>query len=288
MDNVARHFRLLLSRRFTKTERLWLLRSLLAPLTAVRWSGFVDRFYDRYADASPATRVLLRPLRAYGRKGLSAHQRAELLMRHHELMEKTFRHQLMSMIYSRATVELATFEGKGSKFRIGLCDSTDITMPREGEIGMFFQSLPDGAILAKMSILLDIVDGKAVLGIGGIQGGIGAKTAIVAATRRLHGLRPKDALLLAARSMAHTAGLAEVHAICNALHIIAPGDEARKHSDYDSYWEERGAETTAPYGFKFPSRMDPIEGTKARDETKRQIIDLVGAATAHYLLNATD
>ena len=96
-------------------------------------------------------------------------------------------------VYTNSFIDLAVLESKGVHFRIGLCNSGRLTMPREGELVFFFQNIDTGAYLAKKSVFLSMVKGEPLLVIGGVQGSPGAKTSIIAATRKMHGLRPKDA-----------------------------------------------------------------------------------------------
>ncbi|WP_448146647.1 DUF535 family protein [Labrys miyagiensis] len=274
---------MLTSRRFSQAERIWLLRSLLSPVASMRWSAFIGKIYERHARCAPNTAVLSRPLRNFGRRGLSPGHRVALMCRHHAMMDGIFRPELLSAIYTNTVSDLAVLKSKGVNFRIGLCNSARMTMPREGELVVFFQNIDTGAILAKKSVFLGVAENSPILVIGGLQGSPGAKTAIIAATRRLHGLRPKDAVLLALRAFAYDIGIGEVHAVANATHVITADNRQRKFSDYDDYWIERGATPAPPYGFRMSSRIETIEGDKGRDDVKRQVVAAVDAAVAGWI-----
>lgn len=280
---VTDSVRLITSRRFSQAERIWLLRSLLAPAASVRWSAFIGKLYERYAHAAPNTAVLSRPLRNFAMRGLSPGRRVGLMCCHHVMMEQIFRPEFLSRVYTNTFIDLAVLESKGVHFRIGLCNSGRLTMPREGELVFFFQNIDTGAYLAKKSVFLSMVKGEPVLVIGGVQGSPGAKTSIIAATRKMHGLRPKDAVLLAVRAFAYDIGIGEVQAVSNATHVITADNRQRKFSDYDDYWVERGATPARPYGFRMPARIEAIEGGKGRDELKRQIVTTVDSAVAGWL-----
>jgi uncharacterized protein len=282
IDDIAHSLRVLASRRFRQAERIWLLRSMLSPTASLRWSAFICEYYIRYVQSPPSTAVLSRPLRNFGRRGLSPAGRVDLMYRHYAMMEQRFRSELLAGLCRDSLLDLVMLESKGVHFRIGLCNSARLTMPREGELVFFFQNTETGTILAKKSVFLGMVEQKPVLIIGGLQGSPGAKTSIIAATRKMHGLRPKDAVLLAVRAFAHVAGIEDVHAVGNSSHVITADNQRRKFSDYDDYWVERGAKPAQPYGFRMLSEVEPVEGGKGRDEIKRRIVAGVEAMVVSW------
>jgi uncharacterized protein len=283
IDAIAHSLRLLTSRRFRQAERIWLLRSLLSPAASLRWCAFIGAFYNRYTKSQPSTAVLSRPLRNFGRRGLSPGGRVDLMHCHYTMMEQVFRPELLAGLSRDRFLDLLVLESKAVHFRIGLCNSARLTMPREGELVFFFQNTDTGAILAKKSVFLGMVERKPVLIIGGLQGSPGAKASIIAATRRMHGLRPKDAVLLAVRAFAHGIGIEDVHAVSNATHVITADNQRRKFSDYDDYWIERGAKPAQPYGFSMPSQVEIVEGGKGRDDLKRRVVTGVDAMVTSWL-----
>lgn len=275
LGDVATHFRTLLGGRFTKAERMWLLRAPLAPRSALLWSAFICRYFRRYGEALPSTRVLNKPLRNYGLNGLTPRRRVKLMLTHYRLLADLADDRLVGAACAFQPRTIATVSGKRANYRLSICNTTRLAMTREGELGLMLER-DDGLLLGKIALLLGEVEGEPMLAIGGLQGSKGGKQAVVAATRDLHGLRPKDALLLAARSLAMAFDIQTLHAVCNARHVIE-----HRSSDYDGYWLERGAEPGGPYGFVMPASIALDAASTGRDLIKAQLV-----RTAHdYFLS---
>ena len=131
-------------------------------------------------------------------------------------------------------------------------------MQREGELAIVVASQPVGRELCRLSLCFARVDGEPAFVIGGLQGSASTfKRDVIAATRDLHGLRPKDAALLAARAMARALGFKPVHGICDANHVQRRLQDRAKFSRYDDYWTERGGNRSGPFGFVF-APLEPI------------------------------
>jgi uncharacterized protein VirK/YbjX len=252
-----------------------LLPSLLAPRAMSEWTTFVTRFYGRYVVVPPSKKILTKPLHRYLRAGLMPRARLRLMRRHFEIVADRFSPAFIKEICLLRQIPLANLTYGGERFRIHLCDASIVQMAREGEIAFCLVQLSSGVMLAKMSTLFDQRANAPILVIGGLQGAQGAKAAIVSATRKLHGLRPKDALLLAVRSFASVVGCAEVHAISNERQMMKRRDPSRVRADYDAYWLERGARPAGDYGFVFNAHIPEVVGGKRRDTVKRDIVETV-------------
>ncbi|MDH7796858.1 uncharacterized protein VirK/YbjX [Beijerinckia sp. GAS462] len=263
--DIATHFRALFAGQFTKAERMWLLRAPLAPRSALLWSAFICRYFHRYADTLPPTRVLNKPLRNYGLNGLTPRHRVKLMLAHYRLLADLADERLVRAACSFQPQTIVTLQGKRESYRLNICNTTRLAMTREGELGLVLERA-DGLLLGKIALLLGEIDGKPMVAIGGLQGSKDGKRAVVAATRDLHGLRPKDALLLAVRSLATAFDIETIHAINNAQHVIE-----RRTSDYDAYWLERGAEPGGPYGFVMPAQIATVETSAGRDLIKARL-----------------
>ena len=55
-----------------KAFRAYLLRSLLAPVTAIRWRRYIRALHRDVGAATPPTRVLAKPVRRYVHRGFLA------------------------------------------------------------------------------------------------------------------------------------------------------------------------------------------------------------------------
>jgi uncharacterized protein len=264
---------LLAGRPFTNAERSWVYRSGLAPFVSLEWSAFVHEFYDRHGHYKPTTPVLRKPLVEYAIGGISPRSRLSILLRHYELLEARFRPWLISDLCAGRRIPLVSLSGKGDEFQIWMGASDQVWVTGEGEIVLCLQHLSSGVIVSKLTILLDTADGQPILVIGGLRGAVGIKEWVVKATRKLYGLRPKDALLLATRSFASATGFSKIHAISNERHVERSG--GRVYSDFDAYWLERGAKPGGDYGFILAAEIEPILGRTRRDDLKRKIVESV-------------
>jgi uncharacterized protein VirK/YbjX len=261
----------LLSRRFTNVERSWLIRSMAAPLVALRWSSFISNFYNRYGHNSPHTMILRKPLVEYAIGGISQSARLAILLNHYELLAARFRPRFLSDLCAGQHVQLACLSGKGDEFLIWLGASDQVWMSGEGEVVFCLQDVKSRLIMSKLAAFLAHAEGDPIMVIGGLRSSLGMKQSVVKATRKLYGLRPKDALLLAARAFASASGFSQIHAISNERHVERSGGMV--YSDFDSYWLDRGARRGGRYGFILPAENSPITGASQRDSLKRQIVE---------------
>lgn len=142
-------------------------------------------------------------------------------------------------------------------------------MQREGELVIFISKSVDGDRLCRLSFCLSKINGHLCVVIGGLQGPpAGHKREVIDATRDLFGLRPKDAVFLAARAIAKALHADRVYAVSDTHHVLARLQDRKKFSHYDSYWRERGGEAEGPYGFTFPPLGELADTGKGRDTMK--------------------
>lgn len=270
----------LLDRPFTNVERSWLYRSMSAPLVAFKWSSFVSDLYDRYGHNKPHTAILRKPLVEYAIGGISQRARLAILLGHYELLAARFRPRLLSDLCAGQRVHLASLSGKGDEFRIWMGASDQVWMTSEGEVVFCLQDVKSGLVVSKLAIVLDQAEGEPIMVIGGLRSSFGMKQSVVRATRQLYGLRPKDVLLLAARTFASASGVSQIHAISNERHVEQSG--GKLYSDFNAYWLERGARWGGRYGFVLPAEIPSITGASRRDSLKRQIVEDVREVARSY------
>ena len=250
-----------------KGRRAYWLRSLLAPISSLRWNRFITRFHRRFGASDPAARVLAKPTRAYLRRGLCAPQRVAILIETYEWMARAFHRDFLHRICNGDHLPIITIEArKGSHFTVFCTASINVVLQREGEIGFYIARAAGGLPLCRLAMAFSSLGGRSVLAIGGLQGPQTAhKRDVIDATREMYGLRPKDAVLLAARALAKAVGIDEVHAVSDANHVLNRLQDTAKFSNYDEYWRERGATPGGPFGFAFP----PLTTSGGEDENKR-------------------
>jgi uncharacterized protein VirK/YbjX len=250
-------------------RRFWL-RTLLAPRVAWRWRAHAHGLYREHGAAPPSSQVLLKPLHGYLRRGLNPATRLGVLADHYRWFGRLFVSDCLRSLCAGEPLELARLSGrKNTRFRLCLVNATTVQTPREGECTICLTRDGDPTPLSRLTFSLGAFDGSLVLAIGGLQGpSPGHKREVIEATRDLHGLRPKDATLLAARAIAEGLSAVSVHAVRDALHVHKTLADHPKLSSYDNYWRERGAIAGGPLGFILPPLAAIAVSSKGREGMK--------------------
>lgn len=265
-----------------KAFRIYLLRSLLAPVASARWTHFICAFHRDAGAAPPVARVLAKPVRRYLHRAFWPRRRLAMLLEHYRRFAALFASDFIRRICSGESLVAVALSGRrGSAYDIFVAASIVAVMQREGELAIYFAKRPGGEKLCRLSLCFAEVEGEPAAIIGGVQGPASVyKRAIIDATRDLYGLRPKDAVLLAARAMAEALGFTAVHAVSDANHVLRRLQEKAKFSHYDAYWRERGGRAGGPYGFAF-GPLEPIAATDdKRDAAKRAVVEQMRAFVA--------
>jgi uncharacterized protein VirK/YbjX len=260
--------------RYDKAMRLYLLRSLLSPIVSTRWARFISGYHRAYKAGPPPSRVLLKPLRSYVHLRLGPMGRFELLCGHYRLFREIFSPVCVQRVCRGEAIVAAELAArKGSVYCLAIAASTRVSMQREGELAIFLVKRGVEAPVSKLSLAFARVDGRLAMLIGGLQGpSAGHKRDVIDATRELHGLRPKDATLLAARALAKAVGATSVHAVANRNHVLDRLSGASRLADYDAYWRERGAAPGGPLGFVFPPLGEVVAEGAGRGAFKAEIV----------------
>ena len=260
---------------------LWL-RALTAPVSAIRWTRYLTALHARVGAATPLARALSKPLRAYLRRDFWPPRRLAILRETWDWLETRFAPAFLKRLCDNDDSLVMEIKArKNSRYGIYIGAAVGAAMQREGEIAIYCARSPQDEKLCRASFSVATVDGRKALVIGGIQGPPAtAKREVIDATREMFGLRPKDAVLLAVRAFAAEAGLAEVHAVSDARHVLSRLANTSKFSNYDEYWRERGARCAGPYGYVFePLEISGPDGSK-REALKCAIVDSVAEFVA--------
>ncbi len=264
-----------------KAHRLYLLRSLLAPTVSARWSCFIREFHRDAGAVDPVARVLAKPLRNYVHRAFWPRRRLDLLIEHYRWFDALFSRDCIRRICSGEALAVVTLQGRrGREYHLFVVASVTAIMQREGELAIYLAKGADEPKLCRLSLCLSKVAGRLSIVIGGLQGPLTAhKRNVIDATRDLYGLRPKDAVFLAARAMAQALSLEAVHAVSDANHVLKRLQDKSKFSHYDAYWLERGGAADGPFGFVF-APLDPIAASDdKRDAMKIAIVEGMNAFT---------
>jgi hypothetical protein len=255
-------------------RRFWL-RALLAPWVAWRWRDHAYVLYRNHGAALPNARVLSKPLHGYLRRGLTPGARLRLLVDHYCWFGRSFDPECLRRLCAGETLELAVLSGRrSSTFRLYLANSTAVQTQREGECTICLAREGEPTPLSRLTFTLITDEGRPGLAIGGLQGpSHGHKREVVRATRDLHGLRPKDATLLAARAIAEALGGARVHAVSDAAHVHRRLPDHLKLSSYDAYWTERGGIEGGLLGFVLPPLAAAGTSPNGRERMKLAVLN---------------
>jgi hypothetical protein len=81
-----------------KAFRAYLLRSLLAPVTAIRWRRYIRALHRDVGAAAPPTRVLAKPVRRYVHRAFWPRQRLALLLEHYRWLRALFSRELLARL----------------------------------------------------------------------------------------------------------------------------------------------------------------------------------------------
>ncbi len=256
-------------------------RSLWQYGLTMRWARFIEEFSRAQGLGEPPLELVRKAFGAYFALSLSLPEREALLEEHYRLSAGRLPGRIWQALWQGDQIELGRVAGKKDEYIVWLQRADQCGTRHEGEWTCGFESAGSGVILCRITFLLARdASGQPTVAIGGLQGPGKEipKTAVVAATRDIGGLRPKDAMLLTAAGIARSLGAQTMMAIGNENHPInyrAKRRRSRMLTDYDDYWLERGGEAGGPFGFLLPAK-DPAEaepGNKRRDEAKKAFFD---------------
>ncbi len=258
-------------------------RTIVRWQKSLRWIDYLERYGRRTRLGEPPLELVRKSLATYFVYRASTAKTQALLVDHFEIAARVIRREALEKLWSGKTVELATISGKQGAYNMTLCRADQAGSRHEGELTVAFTGpLLSGPLCRMTFIFVRKPNGGITLAVGSTQGTNQAdgKTAIVTATRDLHGLRPKDAVLLTLKGLAHRLGAEEILAIANESHVINRRRASRRKrmwTDLDSYWIDRGGVEGGPFGFTLAvedlNRNEPLQN---RRETMKKAFWDVG------------
>jgi len=254
-----------------------------------RWLGFLDEFAQAHGLPPAGADLLMKPLNQYMTAGLSRAERIRLLRMHYAAMTTFAAPPLVRQLWSGGTFDAGTVSGKTGRYMLWLCATNVFQTRKEGEITIALRDCQSEQTLARLTFLLAAIEpARPGMMIGGLQGPrqTDAKELIVSATRDLHGLRPRDAVLTAALAIANGIGAREAWAVPGSMHVHNTRErrlQKRLFVDYDEVWAERGARRAWPFGWLFAvpaatARSGKTANGRRRDAVKEAIWTLAQSA----------
>jgi uncharacterized protein VirK/YbjX len=236
-------------------------RALMAAKYLVRAACLPDQHGDflAFLDAHPLLRACVRAdprlqerhLHRFINRHWHRATRLQSLQCHYRHMIERLPASVFEAVYARGRATLGELTLKdGSRLLLHL--RPPIYMGCEGELCLELSDT-DGHSLYRL--VLTIIDDRPTMAIGCIQGPVGdqARDRVRELTRNLHGMRPKQLMLVLAYAFAGQCGVKRILAVSNAAHPLR--DRRRFQADYDTFWQEQGGVKIDDDWFLLPATL---------------------------------
>lgn len=187
------------------------------------------------------------------------------LQAHYRLLLERWSAGMFEAVYGRGRATLGSLQLKdGSEVRLHL--RPPAPMSCEGELTLELTDAQDQTLYRLVMTLID----NDTLAIGCIQGPTGdhARETVRELTRNMHGMRPKQLMLVLAYAFAGQCGLRRLLAVGNGAHPLR--GRTQLFSDYDGYWLEQGGTPEAGGWFLLPATLH--HRSEAELESKRRAL----------------
>lgn len=217
------------------------LRATLHPVATAAWLRFLnaDPFFSDLVAIRP--RLVGKIYRPYHSNTMPCLQRVSALIDHYRFIQRLGWGPVILQA-AIAPYEVAHLTGKsGARYHLQLCAVEP--MEREGELVLQLRCA-DTLIYSCAFTFIQAEQGMK-LGIGCIQGPRDERglELIRAATRDLHGLRPKHLMVKLLRALGYKVGCKQMQLVSNRHRVVLRAQRQGKvHADYDDFWLSCGAQ----------------------------------------------
>lgn len=263
-----------LGRRLTlKRSLTFCMRLAIRPATTLRWLRFVVDFGAGHGLGRPHDDLLRKSTAAFFLHGAPSRWRLDLLTDSFRIAAELMARADLATLWQGGRLVLGTVVGRTDSYLVEMRLADHCGCRHEGAFSLRLRRTSDDYLLWTATFIFTENSGNTAA-IGGMQGpkGDAAKRAIIAATRCMGGLRPKDAMLLVFQGLATSTGAPHVLAVSNAGHVINQRRAKRRgmmQADLDDYWAERGGLVAAPFGYRIPCPPPPpADEGRRRDHSK--------------------
>ncbi|MBV8656660.1 MAG: DUF535 domain-containing protein [Burkholderiales bacterium] len=251
--------------------------ALLYPWTS-RWANYVLADSQLRSMVARKPCLLFKLQRPYLRKRAGIAARLGWLRDHYDWTRRNWTGAFAESLYEQGAITLATLQGDQARaYQIVLTPTG--SFDREGELVLSLET--EGQRVAVVSFTVHRHEGEWVVDIGCLQGPrpeLG-RDAVKTATGDLHGLRPKQAILVALYAFASGYGLRRIQAVSNQGHIYMARWRRRSNisADYDGFWAEMGGMAEGD-SFRLPTRMarktlEEIPSRKRAQYRRRHLLE---------------
>lgn len=222
----------------------WATAAALRPEAALDWFAFHDEPEMRcFAQANP--RLIFRALTSYMSIRWGLAQRMKVIQDTYLFVAHRggFLVEAMRCPEGRILAQLDLDRDLQARIRIG----SDAQFRKEGEIALFLELEGIAGPVTGIAFSLEQQDAGWSMLIGGFQGRKGGDEATIKlATKAMHGLRPKNLMVLLAQELAQSLGLCDLRGVGNGVQVYRarvnnPFVPARNFRfDFDALWAEVG------------------------------------------------
>ncbi|PSJ54269.1 virK protein [Mesorhizobium soli] len=258
---------------FRRIMAFWL-RFAISPILTLRWLRFLQEFTRQHAFVPPHDDLVRKSFSAFLVHRMAFRSRFDILVQHFDVAGLLLYPRMLQTLWSGKKVEVGSISGRDQDYCLELCLADHCGSRHEGVFALRLIRVVDRAVLCTASFVFVRRPGDSYsIVIGGLQGSAqqDAKRTVIAATRDLGGLRPKDAVLLVLKGMMARGATPYLIAVSNSRHVINQRASARRRmrmrADLDAYWIERGGVHFPPFGFRLP--VNPV--INERCESRRDI-----------------
>lgn len=251
----------------------WATAAALRPKQALDWFSFHDEpAMQGFIHANP--RLIFRALTRYMsvRWGL-AHRTKVIQDTYRFILDRAgFLAEAMRAPEGLILAELALDRGQRARIRIG----SDAQFRKEGEISVFLELEGVAGPVTGMAFSLE-QSGEWIALVGGFQGRKGGdEDTIKLATKAMHGLRPKNLMVLLLQELALALDIAALRGVGNGVQVyrarlnnpLVPVRNIR--FDFDALWNEVGGVRLEDGWFGLPSTT-PRRGPDEIKPNKRSM-----------------
>lgn len=242
------------ARRKFKRHLRWSATAAVREAASSDWFSFLDSPEIRpFVEANP--RLAFRPMGSYVSSKWGWARRAKVIRETYEFIHAQGGLLAKAMADPAGMVLVRLPIGRGEEARVWLGFHSQFR--KEGEISAFFElgSLEDS--ISSFALSLERFPGLGwTCYLGSLQGRKGGdEEAIKAATKALHGLRPKVLMLFLAQEIARALRVRELLGVGNDIQVFRSrilGPRKKILFDYDAFWLEAGGSAAAEGWFSLP------------------------------------
>lgn len=228
----------------------YLVRAASLPLRHQRYLAFLDSHPLLRACVACDPRLQERHLHRFVHRGWHRATRLRGVQNHYRLLLERWPETLFESVYVHGRATLGELQLKdGSVLKLHL--RPPIFMGCEGELSVELGDADDRALYR---LVLTVID-EHTMAIGCIQGPVGeqAREQVRVLTRQMHGMRPKQLLLVLAYALAGQCGVRHIMGVSNEAHPLH--GRSRFMADYDAFWREQGGCASGDGWFVLPPTL---------------------------------